>query len=168
MRATISAMLVGRRPECARIDVLIEGARGGTSGSLVLRGDPGIGKSALLEYAAAHADGLRVLRVHGVESESQLPYAALHELARPILGRLDQQSNGELASSVVERVLDLAGGNPLALIEIPSVLSDLQVSGDDVIDEPLLVGERVQRAFLERASNLSENAGWALLLAAAS
>jgi DNA-binding CsgD family transcriptional regulator len=70
------------------LDRLLEGVRSGRSGVLVLRGDAGIGKTALLEYAVGSASDLRVLRAVGVESEMELPYAALHQLCAPVLGRL--------------------------------------------------------------------------------
>ncbi|GGU92996.1 LuxR family transcriptional regulator [Actinomadura cremea] len=73
-------MLYGRDEETAAIDRLLEGARDGRSGLLVLRGEAGIGKSALLEYAADAADGMRVVRATGVEYESGMPYAGLHML----------------------------------------------------------------------------------------
>src|SRR5438067_426825 len=60
------------------------------SGALVLVGEPGIGKTALLEHAAAHAAGFRVLRARGVQSEAELPFAALLEVCRPILAGLER------------------------------------------------------------------------------
>ncbi|SDS94202.1 helix-turn-helix transcriptional regulator [Actinopolymorpha singaporensis] len=81
-------MLVGRKAERARIGALLDDARAGASAALVLRGEPGIGKTALLDHAAESAAGLRVLRAAGVESEAELPFAGLHQLLRPVLGRL--------------------------------------------------------------------------------
>ena len=83
-------MLVGREAEQQRIETLLQRAREGRGGALVLRGEAGIGKTALLELAVAHADGLRVLRALGVEAEAELPFSALHELFRPILRLLDE------------------------------------------------------------------------------
>jgi len=83
-------VLVGRTEEERRIEVLLEGAREGMSGALMLVGEPGIGKTALLEHAAAGADGFQILRARGVQSEAELPFAALLELCRPILTRLEQ------------------------------------------------------------------------------
>src|SRR3954469_1222101 len=77
-------MLHGRRHECEQIDALLAAARAGRSGALVLSGEAGIGKSALLAYAADRADGLRVLRGSGIESESEFPFAAVHQLLRPV------------------------------------------------------------------------------------
>ena len=82
-------MLHGRGPECALIDALLDGAREQRSGALVIRGEAGIGKSALLEYAAGRAGGMRVLRGLGVESESEFPFAAIHQLLRPVPEKID-------------------------------------------------------------------------------
>jgi DNA-binding CsgD family transcriptional regulator len=82
-------VLLGRGEECARIDELLDTARLGRSGALVIRGDPGIGKTALLEYAGSRADGMRVLRAVGVESESEMSYSGLHELVWPIAGLIE-------------------------------------------------------------------------------
>jgi DNA-binding CsgD family transcriptional regulator len=82
-------MLRGRRDECAVLDVLLDGARNGQSGVLVFRGEAGVGKTALLDYAIASASDLRVLRAVGVESEMELAFASLHQLCAPLLDRLD-------------------------------------------------------------------------------
>src|SRR5512142_608736 len=81
-------MLHGRSDETARIDELLAAARDGHSGALVLRGEAGVGKTALLDYAAAAAAGFRLLRGTGIESEAELPFAAL-QLLRPAPGQLD-------------------------------------------------------------------------------
>jgi DNA-binding CsgD family transcriptional regulator len=83
-------VLVARGNEQRRIDLLLDGARQGMSAALVLVGDPGVGKTALLEEAAAGAAGFRVLRARGVQSEAELAFAALLELCRPILGALER------------------------------------------------------------------------------
>jgi DNA-binding CsgD family transcriptional regulator len=70
--------------------LLVGRARDGLSGALVLVGEPGIGKTALLDYAAAAATGFRVLRARGVQSEAELAFAALLEVCRPILGAVDR------------------------------------------------------------------------------
>src|ERR1700759_4074843 len=81
--------LRGRRDECAVLDRLREGARAGRSGVLVLQGDAGVGKTALLDYAIGSASGMRVVRASGVESEMELAFAALHQLCAPLRDRLD-------------------------------------------------------------------------------
>lgn len=82
--------LLVRRPECHALDQLLTTIRAGRSSALVLRGEAGIGKTALLEYAAASATRCRVARVAGVESEMELAFAGLHQLCSPFLGRLDR------------------------------------------------------------------------------
>ena len=77
-------MLSGRGPEQARLDALLEEARQGRSATLVVRGEPGIGKTALLKYAVARAQDMTVLSAIGVEAESELAYAALSDLLQPI------------------------------------------------------------------------------------
>lgn len=83
-------MLHGRDVERAQLAELLEGAVRGRAGALVVRGEAGVGKSALLEDVIAGLAGVRVLRTQGLESESPLAFAALHRLLRPILSRLDR------------------------------------------------------------------------------
>ena len=272
-------MLLGRAQECARLDALLASALQGQSGALVVRGEAGIGKTALLDYAASRADGFRVLRATGVEAESSLAFSGLLQLVRPILEAVDevppaqaqalrrafgladpgeadpflaysatlhllaasgeavpilclvddahwldrasaegvtfaarrleadrvaivlaarrgeeesldtrgieeieleglddpsarellaQSGAGPLAPPVASRLIAATGGNPLALVEMPPVLSERQRAGGEPLDDPLPVGESVERAFLVRASELSPDARNALLLAAAS
>jgi DNA-binding CsgD family transcriptional regulator len=82
-------VLHGRTEEIARIDTLLRQARSGRSGVLVLRGEAGIGKSALLDHAAHLAGDMRVLRTDGIESEAGFPYAGLHLLLGRETDRLD-------------------------------------------------------------------------------
>jgi DNA-binding CsgD family transcriptional regulator len=84
-----SSGLLGRAHECAAVDRLLEGVRRGRSGSLVVRGEAGIGKTALLAYAAEQASDMTVLAVTGVEGESDLAFAGLHGLLLPIVDALD-------------------------------------------------------------------------------
>jgi DNA-binding CsgD family transcriptional regulator len=83
------AALYGREQERSRIADLLAAARASRSAALVITGEPGVGKSALLEDARRQAGGMRVVAGSGVESEAQLPFAALHQILRPILGLLD-------------------------------------------------------------------------------
>jgi DNA-binding CsgD family transcriptional regulator len=82
-------MLRGRATEGAILDRMLAGVRAGDSAVLVLRGEAGIGKSALLEYAAERAAGCRLLRAAGVESEMELPFAGLHQLCAPLFDGID-------------------------------------------------------------------------------
>ncbi|MEA2294336.1 MAG: hypothetical protein QOE86_1975, partial [Solirubrobacteraceae bacterium] len=83
-------MLRGRRDERAVLDGLLDEARAGRSGVMVLRGEAGVGKTALLEYAAGSASDFRLVRTAGVESEMELALAALHQLCAPVLDRLER------------------------------------------------------------------------------
>jgi DNA-binding CsgD family transcriptional regulator len=81
--------LTGRRSECDLLDRLIEAVRAGESRALVLRGEPGVGKTALMEYIVERASGCRVARAAGVQSEMELAFAGLHQLLAPMLDRLE-------------------------------------------------------------------------------
>src|SRR6202453_870543 len=80
--------LTGRRGERGVLDQLINAVRAGGSRVLVVRGEPGVGKSALLDYLAGRASGCRVVRAAGVESEMELAFAGLHQLLAPVLDRV--------------------------------------------------------------------------------
>ncbi|MFH8561463.1 AAA family ATPase [Streptomyces sp. NPDC017988] len=82
--------LRGRRGECGALDQVIAGARTGRGQVLVLRGDAGVGKSALMEYLVGSAAGCQILRAVGVESEMELAFAGLHQLCVPLMGKLDR------------------------------------------------------------------------------
>jgi DNA-binding CsgD family transcriptional regulator len=88
------------------MDELLAGARADESGSLIVRGEPGIGKSALLDYAAARANEMQLLRTAGVEAEADLAFAGLYGLLRPILGRLSELP--ELQANALAGALGLA------------------------------------------------------------
>jgi DNA-binding CsgD family transcriptional regulator len=80
----VRRVLVGREPERQLLRALVEGAREGTAGTLVVRGEPGVGKSALLDELMAYARDDTVLRTQGLEAEAPLAFAALHRLLRPL------------------------------------------------------------------------------------
>src|SRR5215218_8365581 len=83
-------VLRGRARESASLGAVLDEVRAGRSGVVVVRGDPGVGKSALIESATAAASGTRMLRAAGVESEMELAFAGLHQLCLPIVDRLDR------------------------------------------------------------------------------
>jgi DNA-binding CsgD family transcriptional regulator len=270
--------LIGREAECALVYRLLDKARNGRSGSLVLFGEPGIGKSALLDYAVASAaSDMRTLRATGLEAVSEAPFAALGELLRPVrstIGSLSQtrrkalhtalgldrggdtepvavaaatlallatlaeqgpllcvvddahwidresvevltvvagrlgaegivvllaaregegfDSRGlpeaevgglapdaahallarhaprRLAADVADRLVLETAGNPLALVELPALLSDAQLAGRELLDRPLPVAGALERSFVRRARALQDDARRVLLVAAAS
>lgn len=82
---TPPTVLMGREAECALLEGLLETVRDGESRVLVLRGEPGVGKTALLDHLVGSASGCRVARAAGVEHEMELAYAGLHQLCAPVL-----------------------------------------------------------------------------------
>ena len=119
-------MLYGRDLERDHLARLLEGARASQSGALVLRGEPGVGKTALLEQARTMAAGMHVLRSRGVESESELPFAGLHQLIRPALHLCDRLPAAQAAA--MEGVgLAERGGDDRFLISVAclSLFSEL-------------------------------------------
>lgn len=278
-------MLHGRERERAQLAALVEQARAGSAAVLVLLGEPGVGKTALLRDLLAlqpqgDEGGVRALRTAGVESESPLPYAALHRLLRPLApfdrlpppqaralrvafgledgpavepfligvatlsaltegadhdapvlcvvddahwldsasadallfaarqlaadpvamvfaartgdtaGRpflapglptlelrgldddaarqlLDERTGDPLPGVVAERLVRDTGGNPLALLELPSGLSTAQLHGELPLPQQLTLTAGVERAFLDRCRRLPEQVQTLLLVAAA-
>ncbi len=268
----------GRGAETARLDSLLASAAAGRGGALVVRGEPGVGKTALLGDATRRATGVRLLWTQGLEAESPLAFGALHRLLRPVLGDLDRLSpahamalrvamgvdvgpaadrlvvfvaalsllaeaaealpvvavvddahwldpasaeallfaarrlgsdrvamvfgarDGEVrrfdapgvdeitlggidaaaaAAVLADRVgkpvtaevrdalLEHTGGNPLALVEFPSVLSDDQLTGAARLPERLPLTAGVERTFLDRCRRIPADAQTLLLVAAA-
>ena len=271
--------LYGREAECAAIDELLGRARDGRGGALLVRGEAGVGKTALLEYAVAGAGGDEVLTARGVESEAEIAFSGLSELLRPVLGQLPEiperqaaalsgalaigpastgdrfavaaatlsllaaaaerrpllvvvddvhwvdaasaeallfaarrldaepvamllaaraeeatpfesagipqlvlagldrraslallasHAGDELSSAVAERLFEATGGNALALVEIPPLLSGEQLVGMEELDEPLPTTSALERSFTSRIARLSGEARRALVVAAAS
>jgi DNA-binding CsgD family transcriptional regulator len=271
-------MLYGRDAECSAIAALLNAARETRSGVLVLRGQAGAGKSALLQDAVEQASDMQVLEARGVESEAELAFAGLHQLLRPVLSQVDglpapqatalraafglERGRGDarflvsiavlsllaeaaerrpvlcvvddahwldeasanalifvarrleaegvvllfaardgdprrldtaglpelevggldrvavaallaahasvsVAPEVRDRLVEETGGNPLALIELPSVLTSGQLSGTEPLPLRLPLTDGVERAFLERVRCLPTDTQAFLLVAAA-
>jgi DNA-binding CsgD family transcriptional regulator len=89
MPARRPPVLLGRASERQMLDGLLRNVRGGQSAVLVVHGEAGVGKTALLHYCVRQASGLRVAQIAGVEAEMELPFAALHQLCAPMFARLD-------------------------------------------------------------------------------
>lgn len=102
--------LLGRRRQCAALDARIADAAGGRSASLVLHGEPGIGKTALLEYARSRASGCRILRVGGVEAEVELAFGGVHQLCAPFTSRIGHLPEPQRAA--LEIAFGLSAGRP--------------------------------------------------------
>src|SRR3954470_4660144 len=88
MAAPLASGFLDRASEREILDRLLAQVREGQSAVLVMRGEPGIGKTALLRYAARHASGFRVAQVTGVQAEMELPFAGIHQLCAPLLAQL--------------------------------------------------------------------------------
>ena len=120
-------MLLGRRSECDVLDRLLLGARGGHGGAIVVRGEPGIGKTALIEHAITSAQGFEVLRTGGNEAEMELAYAALQQLCSPGLDRLERLPGPQRDALGV--VFGLTNGEPpdrlLVALAVLTLLSEL-------------------------------------------
>jgi DNA-binding CsgD family transcriptional regulator len=120
-------MLRGRGQQCVAVDELLALVRAGRSQVLVMRGEPGIGKTALLGYAVDTAHDFQVARTEGVESEMELPYAALQQLCARMLDRLDQLPSPQRDALAV--AFGLRAGSPpdrfLVGLAVLGLLSDV-------------------------------------------
>jgi DNA-binding CsgD family transcriptional regulator len=102
--------LVGRRTECELLDLVLDDARGGQSRALVLRGDAGMGKTALLAYVHDRIADWQVARIAGVESEMELAYSALHQLCRQWTDLIDHLPDPQ--RQALATVFGLSAGPP--------------------------------------------------------
>ncbi len=130
-------VLLGRAEECARIDRLLADARTGSSAVLVVGGEPGIGKTALLEQAKARAReaDMTVIAARGVESEAQVPFGGLLELLRPVLGALERLP--EPQASALRGALALGPARPTDRFAIGA--ATLSLLAAEAEHAPLLV-----------------------------
>ncbi|XVU21756.1 helix-turn-helix transcriptional regulator [Actinoplanes sp. CA-054009] len=126
--------LRGRRAECAVLDRVVADVGSGHGRALVIHGEAGVGKSALLQYVGSRAEGCRVARAAGAESEMELPFAGLHQLCAPMLDasdRLPEPQRDALAVAFGHA----AGPPPDRFLVGVAVLSLLAAVSDD---QPLL------------------------------
>jgi len=151
--------LLGRERECAVIDRMLENARSGVSSALVVRGEAGIGKSALLEYATQQAaPEMEILRANGVEDESDLAFAGLHELLRPVLAHLGELP--ETQSQALAGALGLApSSHPDRLLISAAVLGLLAAAAESkpmlcVVDDAQWVDRPSAEALVVTARRL--------------
>src|SRR5215467_10808221 len=119
--------LFGRTDESEILGQLIADARNGQSAVLVLRGEPGIGKTALLRYLTGEAPGFRVARAVGVQSEMELAFAGLHQLCGPMLDHLGKIPVPQ--HEALRTALGIAAGPPpdrfLVGLAVLSLLSEV-------------------------------------------
>src|SRR6266446_642045 len=126
--------LTGRRSERDVLDRLIGAVGAGESSALVLRGEPGVGKTALLEYLVGRATGFRVVRAAGVESEMELAFAGLHQLLAPMLDRLEGLPLPQ--SDALRTVFGVSSGRPPDRFFLG--LAVLTLLSDAAEEQPLL------------------------------
>src|SRR5262249_42428780 len=126
--------LLGRHSDCAELDQLLASVREGLSRALVLRGEAGVGKSALLEYLVQHASGCGIARAVGIESEMELAYAGLQQLCAPFADRVERLPGPQ--RDALSTAFGLReGGVPARFLVGLAVLSLLS---DAAEDEPLV------------------------------
>jgi len=139
--------LLGRRGECEALDRLLARLRTGRSPVLVLRGEAGVGKTALLEYLLDEASGCRIVRAAGAESEMELAYAGLQQLCAPMLDRLDALPGPQ--REALSTAFGLSAGDPPDRFFVG--LAVLSLCAEAARDRPLLcVVDDAQ--WLDRAS----------------
>src|SRR5438445_3434167 len=139
--------LLGRQRERGVLDRVLEAAREDHGGVLAVYGEPGVGKTALLEYAIEAGSDFRVARAVGVEAEMELPFAALHQLCSPTLDRMDRLPEPQRAA--LEVALGLSAGRPPNPFLVG--LAVLNLLSEAAEDQPLLcVVDDAQ--WLDRAS----------------
>ncbi|MEU4286950.1 AAA family ATPase [Kribbella sp. NPDC026596] len=126
--------LVDRYAERRQLDDLLGHVRSGLSQALVIRGEAGIGKSALLEYLVTEASGCRVIRAAGVQAESELAFAGLHQLCSPLLHRLDHIPSPQ--GDALGTAFGLRTGPPPDRFLVG--LAVLSLVADAAAEEPLL------------------------------
>src|SRR5450631_2650658 len=127
-------VLVGRSGDCGALDELVEAIRHGLSRSLVILGEPGIGKTRLLEYAAQTADGVRTVRIAGLESELRLGFAALHRMLVPFLDRVGLLPVPQ--RQALDSAFGLAAGPPTDRFLVS--MSVLTLLADVAAEQPLI------------------------------
>jgi DNA-binding CsgD family transcriptional regulator len=127
-------VLVGRSGDCGALDELVEAIRQGLSRSLVILGEPGIGKTRLLEYAAQTADGVRTVRIAGLESELRLGFAALHRMLVPFLDRVGLLPAPQ--REALDSVFGLAAGPPPDRFLVS--MSVLTLAAEIAAEQPLI------------------------------
>ena len=134
MPATRGLGFLGRTRERERLDAMLAQARDGQSAVLVIRGEPGIGKTALLRYAARQASGLRTIEVEGVQAEMELPFAGIHRLCAPMLDGLEALA--EPQQNALRVALGVASGDaPDRFLVAVAVLNLLAATAEE---RPLL------------------------------
>ena len=162
-------MLYGRLGEQERVRALLDAARDRRSGALLVVGEPGAGKSALLDEARAEAGDMAALEARGVESESRLPYASLYQLLRPALGALERIPRAQAAA--LESALGLREDAAPDLYRVPlavlTLLAEVAEQGPllCIVDDAQWIDHDSEQALVFAARRLHAE-GVAMLFAA--
>ena len=161
-------MLYGRDAERSALASLLDAARAARSGVLVLRGQAGVGKSALVQDAVEQAADMQVLEARGTESEAELAFAGLHQLLRPVLGRVERLPRPQAMALRAAFGLEQAGGDNRFLVSL-AVLSLLAEAAERrpvlcVVDDAHWLDEASASALVFVARRL-EAEGMAMLFA---
>ena len=127
---SLNALLYGRDAERSIIGALLQGARASRSGVLIIRGEAGVGKSTLLEDARVRAPEMQLLQCVGIESEAHLPFAALHQLLRPVLRHLERIPGPQESALRGALGLGAGGGDDRFLVSL-AVLSLLAETAEE-------------------------------------
>ena len=152
--------MVGRTDERARLTALLDAAREGRSGTLLIHGPPGIGKTALLKCAIDEAHDFTVLKARGMESESDIPFAGLAELVTPLLPHLDELPGVQAAA--IRGALALGPATPTDRFTVPAALLSLLARAADerpvlaVVDDAQWLDDASLEAFLFAARRLAQ------------
>src|SRR5690349_1246046 len=152
--------MVGRKDERARLKALLDAAREGRSGALLLHGPPGIGKTELLRYAIDEAEGFQLLRARGMESESDIPYAGLAELVSPLLRLLEEIP--EVQALALRGALALGPAASGDRFTVPAALLSLLARAADerpvlaIVDDTQWLDEPSLEAFLFAGRRLGQ------------
>src|ERR687893_41306 len=124
---------LGRASECELLEQLLADARGGLSSVVVVRGEAGIGKTALLRHAAGQATDFRVAQIAGAEAEMELPFAGLHQLCAPLFVRPDAMAIPKPQRDALSVALGVSFGAPpdpfLVALAVLSLLSAVGEGG---------------------------------------
>jgi hypothetical protein len=165
--ATGPSELFGREPEIQQLRQFVSRITQGAGEALLLSGDPGVGKTSLLDQAAAIAadSGSRLLRATGSQFEVDISFAALRQLLHPCFVELLASRYPVMTPRVRRWLLDAAVGNPLALLELPVSLGDLAQTVAGTLPAALPPGRRLQTAFASRVQALPASVYDLLLLA---
>src|ERR1700761_3342424 len=134
MTAQAESVFRGRSAEQDQLQRLLDRARAGESAALVVRGEAGIGKTALLDYCVGIAAGFQVARITGMQSEMELPFAGLHQLCAPVLDQLDALPNPQ--QHALQVAFGLVVGDPPDHFLV--ALATLSLLAEVALKRPLL------------------------------